>query len=176
MAQHSSILKLLTADDLAELEAFAAAPARTIEQCQDWIKAKGYTGEISWSAVQRWKQKFDQLRRNDAASELARSVLDAATRGKTAIDLADASLLTIGRVLFEAASNVDVDDVDAIRKLATANRNLVATKAGVQQVREEERQQAEAAARRAIEEGRQTAAKGGSGEEVVEAIRKAFKF
>ncbi|QOV90900.1 phage protein Gp27 family protein [Humisphaera borealis] len=175
MAQHSSILKLLTAEDLAELEAFASAPARTIDACLEWITAKGYVG-VSWSAVQRWKQKFDQLRRNDAASELAMSVLDAATRGKTAIDLADASLLTIGRVIFEAASSVEVDDVDAIRKLATANRNLVATKAGVEMVREEMRKLAEESQRRAVAAAEKTANAGGSGAQVVAAIKSAMGF
>src|SRR5438046_1431319 len=105
MAQPFKVHELLKdhGEDLAELEAYARDPGRTIDECHTWLLAKGYV--LSRSAVGTWKQSFDALlmqERFSRAGELAGAIRDAAKSGG-AVAIGEAAILQLSQVVFEQA-------------------------------------------------------------------------
>ena len=59
MPRHFRVHDLLKdcGPDLEALREFARDPARTVDDCHDWLGAKGYV--LSRSAVGTWKKEFN---------------------------------------------------------------------------------------------------------------------
>jgi hypothetical protein len=171
MARHPKVHEELSRDELDRLEAYAREPGRTIDECVEWLQAEGFV--ISRSAVGRWKAAFDAEDRFKAAADLARGLMDTATSGKGATDIADAANLKLGQMAFEQLVRMQTDEVVSTKDvlgLSLALRNVVATKRGVELVREE----MAGRQKKAAEEARKVADAGGSAAQVVAVIQKAF--
>src|SRR4051812_36729135 len=108
MAQPFKVHELLKdhGEDLAELEKFARDPGRTIDECHEWLLARGYT--LSRSAVGTWKQSFDEqcLReRMNASGGLAKAFMEAAKSGD-GMQIPDAAVLQLSQMVFEEAARL----------------------------------------------------------------------
>jgi hypothetical protein len=131
----------MSTEDLEAFEAFAREPGRTVDDCHEWLLAKGYTP--SRSAVGRWKKKFDAQDRLRAASTLAADVL-ATAKDAGAVSIGDAATHTLTQVLFEQLLRMqgdeDVKSGDLVN-ISTALRGAMSVK---KQVNELKAQQADA--------------------------------
>lgn len=133
MSRHHKVHELLTADELAELEAFAREPGRTIDECHQWLLERGYT--LSRGAVGNWKQKLDEQVMSERMSrngELARAMKAAVEKDGGFDDVANAALLQLVQVTFEQSSRLEaegkLDPIDVMR-MTRSLRNLIGGKA-----------------------------------------------
>lgn len=163
MSRHHKVRELLGRDELDELETFAREPARTVDECHDWLLAKGYT--ISRGAVGNWKREFDATDKFRASNEVARALVDTAKTGGT-VALADAANLKLGQLIFEAmlkAQNDEDVSTKDLWALSMAVKNVVQGQRHVEQLRKD--------VAAAIAEAEKDAKAGGSAEGVVSKVR-----
>lgn len=164
MARHHKVHELLSREELDELETFAREPGRTIDECHEWLQARGFT--LSRGAVGNWKQDFslkDQIRR---ASEVSRSYLDVAKQAGAA-EIASASLLKFQQILFEHLLGADDADAGELMKLSISLKTAVQAGLHVEELRKEY----DARQRQAVEEAEKAAKGGASGEAVIGKVR-----
>jgi hypothetical protein len=167
MARHHKVHELLSREELDELESFAREPARTIDQCHDWLQAHGFT--LSRGAVHNWKREFDVEDKFRASNEVARVLLDAA-KGKDVVAISDAATLQLSQMLFEQLLKLQGDGEVTTKDLwgvSMALNNVVRSKQRVEQLQVEMAERH----RQAIEEAEKTAKAGGGGAAVVSKVR-----
>lgn len=167
MPRHFKVHELLSRDELDQLEEFAREPGRTVDECHEWLQARGYT--IGRTAVMNWKGEFLIQDKFRVGGDLARATLEAAKENGVA-SIADAAGLQIGQMLFEAmvrgqeAGVLDTKDLvnltAGLKNVITGSRHLEKLKAEVK-----ERQQL------AVAEAEKVARAGGSKEAVVDKVR-----
>jgi hypothetical protein len=167
MPRHFKVHELLDRSELDQLEEFAREPGRTVDECHEWLLARGY--QISRTAVGTWKGAFQVQDQFRAGNEVARTLLEAAKEQGVA-NVADAASLQIGQMLFEAmvkgqeTGQVDTKDLvnlsAGLKNVITGSRHLEKLKAEVR-----ERQQL------AVAEAEKVAKAGGSNEAVVSKVR-----
>lgn len=116
-------------EDLAALEAFARAPGRTVDECHEWLEARGYV--LSRSAVGTWKSAFTaqcMRERFSRSAELASAVTAAASADFDGV--ATAAKMQLTNVLLEQVSQLDqdgrIDPLD-IQRMTRSLGNLVGT-------------------------------------------------
>lgn len=139
MAQPFKVHELLKdhGEDLAELEAYARDPGRTIDECHTWLLAKGYV--LSRSAVGTWKQSFDALlmqERFSRSSELARAIKGAVSGGDFEA-VADAAAMQLTQVVFEQAAKLEQDgelDPLDVQRMTRSLANLVGSQLGLKKL------------------------------------------
>lgn len=137
MASHFKVHELLGLEELNALEAFAREPGRTVDECWEWMQAKGYT--LSRSAVGTWKKEFDSIlmtERFSRAGELAMAINQSAA-ASGAVGIADAAMKQLTQVVFEQAvklqSEGEIEPLDIVRWSA-ALKSLTGTKKDVEQL------------------------------------------
>lgn len=149
--------------ELAALEEFARDPARTVDDCWEWMQAKGYT--LARSAVGTWKKKFDRLDAFAASNDAARSLVDAAKSGGV-ISLTEATELQLSQMLFEQLavlqSNGEVQTKELVN-VSAAMKNVVTSKRHLEKLKTE--------ISAALNEAEKDAKAGGSAENVVNKVR-----
>lgn len=119
MMAHFEVHKQLDADELAELEAFAREPARTVDQVHEWLLSRGYT--MARSSAGRWMTDFRkrlQAERFGRSAELARAIDGAINRDGIEAVAKGASKQLL-QVVFEQAAMLEsegqVDPLDVQR-------------------------------------------------------------
>jgi hypothetical protein len=156
--------KLLSRDELDQLEAFARERVRSVKSVHEWLLAHGF--RMSPSAARNWRRQFyaeDKVRR---AAEVSRQYLDVAKEAG-ADQIAAASLQRFQTLLFDYLLKADDADAGELRKLALSLNTSVQAGRHIEELRKEY----EARQRRAIEEAAKAAKSGGSGEAVVQKMR-----
>jgi hypothetical protein len=149
--------------ELAALEEFARDPARTVDDCWDWMQAKGYV--LARSSVGTWKKQFTATDRFAASNEVARSMVDAAKAGG-AVAIGDAATLQIQQMIFEQSLKMQSQgDVSTKELWALA----MASKSTIEGKRHVEKLKSEIAA--ALAEAEKSVKAGGSTENVVNKVR-----
>jgi hypothetical protein len=167
MPKHFKVHELLDRSELDQLEEFAREPARTGQECHEWMLARGYV--IGLTAMKNWKAEFLIQDRFRASNEVARSLIEAA-KEKGVASIADAAGLQIGQMLFEAM-------VTGQERGDVAIRDLVNLSAGLKNVitgsRHLENLKAETSERQklAVDEAQKVANAGGSNAAVVSKVR-----
>lgn len=156
--------------ELDELEAFAREPARTIDECLEWLQKRDYT--LSRGAVYNWKRKFDATDKFRASNEVARTIMDAAKQEgrEGGVAISDAANLQLGQLVFEQLLKLQGDKQVSTKELwgaSMALKNVVQSQRHVEKLREEVRDQQ----RKALEAAEQTAKAGGDANAVVRQVR-----
>ena len=168
MAHHFKVRELLEKAELAELEQFTREkPARTVDECHEWLQARGCT--LSRAAVHRWKRHFDTEDKFRASSEVARTLMEAA-KGKDAVSISDAATLQLSQLLFEQFLRLQqVGEVETkeLFGASMALKNLISGQRHMQKLHDEvkERQQ------KAVAEAEKVAKAGGGNEAVIGKVR-----
>ena len=86
----------LDSNELNKLEAFAREPGRKVDDCFDWLTAKGIV--TSRSAVGRWLKRFREEDRMSEAAELA-DAIHTASKDAGTVDVAGAVNLQLAQRL-----------------------------------------------------------------------------
>lgn len=163
MSKPFTVHSLLNRAELDELENFAREPGRTIEKCQTWLEGRGFV--VKRSAVHRWKQQFDLGESFDSSNDLAKVVM-AAAKSEDTISMSEAAALQLAQMIFESSAQLQLNGTASpseIRRLSSGLRNVVGSKAVLQDVTERQK--------RAVEEAEKIAKGGGSGGDVVSKVR-----
>lgn len=163
MSRPFSIHSLLSRAELDELENYAREPGCTIEKCQTWLESRGFV--VKRSAVHRWKQQFELSENFTSANELAKVVM-AAGKSSDTISMSEAAALQLAQMIFESAAGLaerGQASPSEIRRLSSGLRNVVGSKAVLQEVTERHK--------RAVEEAEKIAQRGGSGGDVANKVR-----
>lgn len=159
------------AAERAELEALARSPGVTIDAIYTWLTGHGY--EIGRTAVHNWRSDFrETLEGVKRSAELAQSFVSVA-RDAGAVAVSDAAVLRLSQVLMEQSLMLESGgqiDPDDLVKLTASLKNVLQSKAQI----EELRRQHEAQKQQAVEEAQKVAAAGGSAESAVQAMKKAL--
>jgi hypothetical protein len=163
MPQPHKVHELLSREELDELEKFAREPARSVDQCWDWMQAHGFT--IGRSSVHRWLRTFLATDRFAASNDVARSLVDAAKAGGT-VAISDAATLQLSQMLFEQLLRLQSDEQVDTKELWACS---MALKNVVQGKRHVEKLKTEVAEALALAE--KDAKAGGSAEAVVSKVR-----
>lgn len=170
MSKPFKVHELLSSAELAELEGFAREPGRTIDECHEWLQARGFT--LSRGAVGNWISDFRKqclVERMNGAGGLAKAFMDAA-KDSGGLAVPDAAVLQVAQLVFDTsarlASDGDVDPND-LTKMSLALQRLMLAKARLETVRSEfeDRQ------RQALTEGEKIAKAGGDATSVVDRVR-----
>ena len=137
MARHHKVHELLSRDELDAFEAFAREPARTVDECHEWLEAHGF--QISRGAVGNWKREFDATDKFRASNEVARALVDAAKAGGT-VAVSDAANLKLSQMVFEQLLKLQNDDDVSTKELwalSMAVKNVVQGQRHVEKLKEE---------------------------------------
>jgi hypothetical protein len=108
--------ELLNSVELEELEAFAREPGRTIDECRDWLKARGFA--LSRSSVGRWLADFKaELRqaRLGGSAEVGRSIVSSAGLIRILVEKFDREMRS-KRQLGGDAVVISSADLNTVRK------------------------------------------------------------
>ena len=165
MPRHFAVHQLLK-DSPAELESlqeFARDPARTVDDCHEWLQAKGYT--LSRSAVGTWKKEFNASDAYRASNEVAVGMMAAVAEGG-AVSLTDAATLQVGQMVFEQMLRVQQSgqmETKELLNLSAALKNTITAKRHVEMLKEQ--------IKGALVEAEKEAKAGGSAEAVVSKVR-----
>jgi hypothetical protein len=128
---HFRVHELLSRDELDQLEAFAREPGRTVDECTEWLQARGFV--VNRSSVGRWKREFDQqvlTERFSRSSELARAMKDAVAGGEFG-NVADAAIMQLTQVIFEQSIRLEAEGKvksGDLLNMGVALRQLVGSK------------------------------------------------
>lgn len=164
------ILELLSAAELAELETYAREPGRTVDECHEWMRARGFT--LARSSVGNWLSDFKNrvvAEKFSASSELARAIRDQANTEGGAVAISEGAILQLSQQIFEALARSDSEPGDLL-KLAIALKTTLAGKEQADSIRaEEKRKQAEALA-----QATKAAGMGASATDVVNVIKRVM--
>jgi hypothetical protein len=163
MPKHFKVHELLNAAELAELEAFAREPARTVDACHEWMESRGFV--IHRSAVGSWKSAFLAEEKFSAAGQVSRAVIDAAKEGGVE-SIADATLLTVGQMVFEKSLEMQSQQSVSVKDLVNIGKainNVIVSKGDVDELK--------ARQKTAIEEASKAAASGADANAVVNKVR-----
>ncbi len=132
MALPFKIHELLSAAELAELEAYCREPGRTVDEAHEWMQARGFT--LSRGAVGNWLCEFKKqlmAERFSRSGELA-AAIKAAVAGGEFEKVADAAVMQLTQVVFEQStaleSDGEVDPLDVMR-MTRSLKNLVGSQA-----------------------------------------------
>lgn len=160
MPGHFQVHKILDKGELEKFEAFTREkPARTIDECHEWLLALGHV--ISRSAVGAWKQEFDQKDRFRIVSQAAQGLMDAAKAGgMTAISEGIAT--SIQQRAFELLLTGEATAED-LKTLSMASKNAVSIKLLIDELKKKQE--------RAVAEAEKEVKAGGSAEAVVSKVR-----
>jgi hypothetical protein len=160
-------------EDREAFEDFARDPGRTIDDCREWLQAKGYV--VSRNAVWRWLADYRtqlSIQKTSGASQMANAVMEAA-RQSGGLGIADAAVQQIGQLLFEAAAARSMDDqIDPkdLSTMALSLQRLMLAKGRLEDTRSEmERRQLQA-----VEAGEAVAKQGGDARSVVDKVREVL--
>lgn len=170
---HFLIHELLNREELEQLESFAREPGRTIEEIGGWLQDHGH--QVSKSSVGRWKQQFDQTciaERMSGAGGLAKAFMDAAKDGG-GLQIADAAMLQIGQMIFEAGARLSAGGdvkVEDLNHLALSMQRLMLAKAREEKTRTE----MQTREREAVDKASKLADAGGDAKSVVATIKQAL--
>ena len=157
-------------EELAELEAFARDPGRTIDECHEWLLAKGYV--LSRSAVGAWKQSFDgqvMAERFSRAADLAGALRETVEKHGM-VGITQGTISNMSQVLFEQVAlmqtrgEASAEDIfmitGAIKKLLDAEKLIT-----------ELREEFEKKEKTALAAAEKVAKDGGSTTDVVSKVR-----
>lgn len=131
MGQRFKVEELLSLPEMEELRTFAREPGRTIDECHEWMQARGYT--LSRDAVYNWKRKFDEEQMRDRMSrsgEFARAMKEALS-GKSFDDVADAAVVGLTQIVFEDVTKMQAEgdvDPDRVASMSKSLKTLMGTK------------------------------------------------
>lgn len=164
MPGHFQVHKILDKGELEKFEAFTREkPARTIDECHEWLLALGHV--ISRSAVGAWKREFDLTDRFRASNDAARALVDAA-KGGGVVSISDAAALQLQQMIFEQMIRLQGEEQVSTRDLQTlsaAMGNVVKSKRHLEKLKSEVSE--------ALEVAEKEAKAGGSAEAVVSKVR-----
>lgn len=163
MSLHYKVHDLLSAAELAELEAFAREPGRTVDECHQWMLERGFT--LSRSAVGTWKAAFNTTDKFAASNEVAKGIMEAAKAGG-AVALSDAALMNLSQTLFETTLRLQSDETVSVKDLFAMSMALKTSTSTIGQIRELKEKQAAA-----VNAAAQAAREGGSAADVVSKVR-----
>lgn len=170
MPNHFKIHQLLNRAELAELQDFAREPARTVDECLDWLIQRDFA--VSRGAVGNWLREFLTGDRFAAANDTARAVLEAA-RGKDAVQLSDAATEQMAQILFEQflgmQSMGQLATKDVIN-MSGALKNLITSKRHLEKLEEE----IAAKQKKAIDDAAVAANSGATPQQLVALMREAL--
>jgi hypothetical protein len=164
------ILADLPREDVEALESFSREKRRTVDECHEWLLARGYT--ISRSAVGNWKMAFEKqlvAERSGRSIELAKALKESLSAGEFS-DVADAAVMQLTQVVFEQAVMLEAGgaiDAEQVELMTRSMKNLAGTKGQLTKLLEEQRRRQ----KEAVEEASKVAQSGGSGDAVVEKVR-----
>jgi hypothetical protein len=133
VSQHFKVHELLDRKELDELEAFAREPARTVDECHEWLQVRGYT--LSRTAVFRWLHSFRTEDRFRTSAEMTNSIIETAKR-EGVVALNDANVLSLSVKLQEKLLQLASDDATPAKELlavSMALKNVVATKTEIEE-------------------------------------------
>lgn len=136
LPNHFKVHELLSPAELAELEAFAREPGRTVDECHDWLLERSFA--LSRGAVGNWLADFRErtaVDRMRAGGGLAAAVM-AAAKVSGGLAVHDAAILQVGQAIFERTTMGDVD-TDELNKMSLALQRLSLSKKRVEEVRDE---------------------------------------
>jgi hypothetical protein len=163
MPRGPDFFRKLSAEQIERLEEFARHPGKTIDEVAGFLADQQV--RTSRSAVGRWLQDFRLWDRNQRASNVARSYLDAArTTDPTAIT--EASLRKFEELVMERLMSGEEMTGDELAKLAQAMRAGIGSR---KEIIELKRQQADA-----VKAAEQAAKSGKSATDVVATIKQAL--
>jgi hypothetical protein len=167
MSQKFKVHVDLDREELSSLEEFTREPGRTIDECWEWLQAKGYT--LSRTAVANWKKSFDLEDKFKAANALAQDLMSSVAQEKGTVAISDAAMVKLSQMLFEQMLRLQGNEEVSTKELfglSMAVKNVVQGKRHVEKLKEEMKE--------AIAAAEKEVSGGASGERVVEVIKKAF--
>jgi hypothetical protein len=173
MPRHFKVHELLTSAELADLEAFAGEPGRTVAELEEWLLAHGF--RVSRGAVWGWKRHFDEramVERMNGSGALAKEFM-AGVREGGGLAIPDAAVAQMAQMIFESAARMSAGgeiEADDLTKMSLALQRLTLAKSRIESTRAEFEQRQRAA----IEQAEKTAAGGGTGASVVATIKQAL--
>lgn len=145
MPNHHKVHDLLSAAELAELEAYAREPGRTVDECLAWMTGPERSFNISRGAVANWLRMFlDQERelaiaeRTSSAGGLARAFMSAA-KDAGGLAIHEAAITQMGQMIFEAGASLSLGGEvtpEDLKDMALALARTMKAKATVEDVRD----------------------------------------
>jgi len=157
-------------EDREAFEAFARDPGRTIDECHEWLLAKGY--KVSRNAVWRWLTDFRtqiSIEKTSGASKMAAAVMEAAKQSG-GLAISDAAVQQVAQLIFESAAQRAIDgelDPKDLNMMALSLQRLMLAKGRLELTRTEmEKRQLQA-----VEAAEKVVAEGGDGKSVITKVR-----
>jgi hypothetical protein len=163
-------------EDREAFEAFARVPARTVDECQQWLEARGYV--VHRSTVGTWKKEFTarcMAERLAGSSGLAAALKTAVTGDFD--DVSASAKMVLTNVVLEQVTQLQaegqLDPLD-VQRWTRSLANLVGTEEKQRKLLAEQRAEYEAKQAAAVAAAEAEAKGGAGGEAVVSVIKKAF--
>jgi hypothetical protein len=165
MAHRFKVAEELSREELEQFKEFIRERnyARSIDECHEWIQARGYTG--GRTAVWNWVQRFAMEDQYRASSEMANAMVETA-KHQGVVAISDATALQIQSMIFQKGLDAQVKgdlSTKDLLGLSLAFKTVVAGKRGVEQLKKEVAE-AIATAEKMVKEG-------AGGEAVVNKVR-----